>query len=280
MPEIIGVRFRNQGKLYYFDPNGIKVDDGQKVIVETSRGVECGDVSIGNHSVSDVECKQPLKPILRIATDCDILQVRTNRKLEREAITICEQKVQEHKLDMRLIRAEYTFDKSKLVIYFTADGRIDFRALVRDLASIFKTRIELRQIGVRDEAKMLGGLGICGREFCCSGFLNDFQPVSIKMAKVQGLSLNPTKISGACGRLMCCLNYEQEVYEELIKETPKLGSIVDTALGIGKITDVSLLTGIIKVAVQDSEGSITVEEFNKDDVSLIKPTRQKKTENE
>lgn len=269
MPEIVGVRFRGQGKVYYFDPAGYKVSEGQSVIVETSRGLEAGEVCEANRSISDERCSQPLKSIMRIATATDKDQVKDNRKLEREALVICEEKILSNKLDMKLIRCEYTFDRSKLLFYFTADGRVDFRSLVRDLASIFRTRIELRQIGVRDEAKMLGGLGICGREFCCSGFLTGFQPVSIKMAKSQGLSLNPAKISGSCGRLMCCLNYEQEAYEQLIRETPKKGQIVDSILGVGEIVEVNLLTGILKIVIREKDGTSTVEEFHKDDVKVV-----------
>lgn len=276
MPEIVGVRFRNQGKVYYFDPDNIVLREEDKVIVETSRGMECGDVVEANRFILDSEWDQPLKKVIRLATTADIEQIRENRRKEREAVAICESKVEEHKLDMRLIRAEYTFDRSKLLIYFTADGRVDFRQLVRDLAAIFRTRIELRQIGVRDEAKMLGGIGICGREFCCSSFLNNFEPVSIKMAKTQGLSLNPTKISGACGRLMCCLNYEQNVYEELTKQTPRVGTFVSTSSGDGKITDVTMLTGMLKVLIAGEDGTYSIEEFHKDEVKVLENPRNKR----
>ena len=217
MAEIIGVRFKTVGKVYYFDPVGISLDLGQKVIVETARGIECGEVVIKNRNVTENEIVAPLKPVMRIATEQDIKTIKINKSKEKEAFNICQAKIEKHKLVMKLVDVEYTFDNNKILFYFTADGRVDFRELVKDLASIFRTRIELRQIGVRDESKMLGGLGVCGRPFCCSSFLGEFQPVSIKMAKEQGLSLNPTKISGTCGRLMCCLKYEQDVYEELLK---------------------------------------------------------------
>ena len=212
MTEIIGVRFKNAGKTYYFSPKGQKITREDKVIVETARGVECGDVVIPNRQVEDDKIIAPLKAVIRIATDKDLAQLEANRQKEREAFKICQEKIAKHKLEMNLVEVEYTFDGNKILFYFTADGRIDFRELVKDLAGVFRTRIELRQIGVRDESKMLGGLGVCGRPFCCNTFLGDFQPVSIKMAKEQSLSLNPTKISGTCGRLMCCLKYEQDAY--------------------------------------------------------------------
>ena len=220
MAEIIGIRFKNMGKVYYFDPAGSSFQKGDHVVVETARGMECGEVVIPNKQVSDETIVRPLKPVLRAASPEDLKRARENAEREQKAMRICQEKIAAHKLDMKLVDVEYTFDSSKILFYFTADGRVDFRELVKDLASVFRTRIELRQIGVRDEAKMLGGLGICGRPFCCSQFLGDFQPVSIKMAKEQGLSLNPTKISGSCGRLMCCLKYEQEAYESLLRITP------------------------------------------------------------
>lgn len=268
MAEIVGVRFKEVGKIYYFDPNGIKVELKQRVIVETARGVECGTVAIANREVADSTIHAPLKPILRVATEADLAQMAAVAKKEQSAFDICQKKIGEHGLDMKLINVEYTFDGNKILFYFTADGRVDFRELVKDLASIFRTRIELRQIGVRDEAKMLGGLGICGREFCCSSFLGEFQPVSIKMAKEQGLSLNPTKISGTCGRLMCCLKYEQETYEHLLKTTPKVGAIVQTDEGRGMVVDVSLLTGYIKVSFERNDGGI--KPFHKDEVKIIR----------
>jgi cell fate regulator YaaT (PSP1 superfamily) len=254
MPEIVGVRFRNAGKVYYFDPDGREIAKGTSVIVETARGVECGDVVIANRDVRDDEHTQPLKKVLREATEADLEQVSRNQDKEAYALKVCGEKIRKHKLDMKLIGAEYTFDNSKVLFYFTADGRVDFRELVKDLASVLRTRIELRQVGVRDEAKMLGGLGYCGRPFCCATFLGEFQPVSIKMAKEQGLSLNPTKISGTCGRLMCCLKYEQEAYEELARTTPRQGTTVQTPEGQGVINEVSLLTGMLKVSVEQPNG--------------------------
>lgn len=247
MTEIIGVRFKSIGKVYYFDPAGETFSAGQKVIVETARGVECGEVAIANRQVEDQAVVQPLKSVIRRASPEDLAHIADNKEKEKRAFQLCSEKIAKHKLDMKLVDVEYTFDNSKILFYFTADGRVDFRGLVKDLASVFKTRIELRQIGVRDEAKMLGGLGICGRPFCCASFLGEFQPVSIKMAKEQGLSLNPTKISGACGRLMCCLKYEQDAYDELIRITPRVGSTVMTSEGRGTVTEISLLTGLVKV---------------------------------
>jgi len=281
MAEIIGVRFKSVGKVYYFDPDGHTVAKGEKVIVETSRGVECGEVILNNRNVGDGEVTQPLKKMLRPANEQDIERLEKNREKERSALKICQEKVRGHNLDMKLIDVEYTFDNSKVLFYFTADGRVDFRELVKDLASVLKTRIELRQIGVRDEAKMLGGLGICGRPFCCSTFLGEFQPVSIKMAKEQGLSLNPAKISGTCGRLMCCLKYEQAAYEDLLKTTPKVGTQVQTPEGKGTVTEISLMTGNLKIALEKHQnGMITT--YNKNDVQPIKDARQqgKSGENE
>ncbi|MBQ6498499.1 MAG: stage 0 sporulation family protein [Ruminococcus sp.] len=236
MAEVIGVRFKEVGKVYYFDPDGKKLKLNDTVIVETSRGVECGVIAIANKEISDEEIVHPLKKLIRIATKEDLNHLEDNRRKEKEALKICEQKVAEHGLGMKLVDVEYTFDNSKILFYFTADGRVDFRALVKDLAAVFRTRIELRQIGVRDESKMLGGLGVCGRPFCCSLFLGEFHPVSIKMAKEQGLSLSPTKISGTCGRLMCCLKYEQDAYTDLLRRTPKIGAIVKTPMGRGLVT--------------------------------------------
>ncbi len=256
MAELIGVRFRNVGKIYYFDPDGAKLRQGDRVIVETSRGVECGEVAMVNRSVSEEEIPQPLKKLIRVATREDLARLAENAAKEKNAYQICARKIEAHKLEMKLVGVEYTFDNSKILFYFTADGRIDFRELVKDLASVFRTRIELRQIGVRDEAKMLGGLGICGRPFCCSSFLGGFQPVSIKMAKEQGLSLNPVKISGTCGRLMCCLKYEQEAYSDLLRSTPPVGSLVSTPEGRGVVNEVELLTGVLHVRLEGSaEGS-------------------------
>ena len=268
MAEIIGVKFKETGKVYYFDPVGQKIEEGTSVIVETSRGLECATVAIANRIVSDGNIVAPLKQLVRKATEEDLKTLEKIKQDEKEALEICQQKIEKHNLDMKLVDVEYTFDKSKLLFYFTSDGRVDFRELVKDLAAVFRTRIELRQIGVRDEAKMLGGLGICGRPFCCSEFLSDFQPVSIKMAKEQGLSLNPTKISGTCGRLMCCLKYEQEAYEDLIRTTPRQGSIVMTSDGRGVVTEVSLLRGRLSVRLDSDDGVVKV--FSKNDVKVLK----------
>ena len=268
MAEIIGVRFKSVGKIYYFAPGKEKIENGQKVIVETARGVECGTVVVSNREVPDSELSAPLKPVIRIATDKDLETVEENKKKEEEAFKICEEKISKHKLDMKLVDVECTFDNNKLLFYFTAENRVDFRELVKDLASVFRTRIELRQIGVRDEAKMLGGLGICGRPFCCNGFLGEFQPVSIKMAKEQGLSLNTTKISGTCSRLMCCLKYEQESYEDLIRTTPKVNAYVSTPSGNGFVEEVNLITGKLKVKPENSDGASFI--IHKSEVSIIK----------
>ncbi len=247
MAVVIGVRFKDVGKVYYFDPGEETLKKGDKVIVETARGIECGEVAMENREVAEESIVRPLKKMIRKANEADLKKVKQNEKLEKNAFEICLKKIADHKLDMKLVDVEYTFDNNKILFYFTADGRVDFRELVKDLASVFRTRIELRQIGVRDEAKMLGGLGICGKPFCCSTFLGEFQPVSIKMAKEQGLSLNPVKISGTCGRLMCCLKYEQAAYADLLKTTPKVGAIVNTPEGKGVVVDQNLLTGTLKV---------------------------------
>ena len=270
MAEVIGVRFKEGGKVYYFDPDNRKVRLGDTVIVETARGVECGTVALENKQVKDDEIVYPLKKLLRKATKEDLRRVEENKKKEAEALRICEQKVAEHELDMKLVECEYSFDGSKILFYFTADGRVDFRALVKDLASVFRTRIELRQIGVRDESKMLGGLGVCGRPFCCSTFLGDFHPVSIKMAKEQGLSLSPTKISGTCGRLMCCLKYEQDAYTDLLKRTPKVGAIVKTPLGRGLVVDNNLLTQTLKVKMDNTPDDAAPQTFKVREVRLVK----------
>ena len=269
MAEIIGVRFKEVGKVYYFDPLDNKLNTGDRVIVETARGLECGEVATPNKTVDDAEISHPLKPLIRIATEKDLNHLAENKLKEKEAYRICEQKIANHKLEMKLVNVEYTFDNSKILFYFTADGRVDFRALVKDLASVFRTRIELRQIGVRDEAKMLGGLGICGKPFCCASFMGEFQPVSIKMAKEQGLSLSPVKISGTCGRLMCCLKYEQNCYEELLAITPKVGALVETAEGRGIVEDANLLTGVLKVKL-DKNPDAAATAFKREDVKLIK----------
>lgn len=269
MAEVVGVRFKEVGKVYYFDPDGHSLKKGDMVIVETARGVECGEVAMENRDVSEEEIVKPLKKLVRVATDEDIDKVKENKKKEKEAFEICEKKILKHGLDMKLVDIEYTFDNSKILFYFTADGRVDFRELVKDLASVFHTRIELRQIGVRDESKMLGGIGICGRPFCCSSFLGDFQPVTVKMAKEQGLSLNPTKISGTCGRLMCCLKYEQNAYDHLLRITPKTGAIVETPEGRGKVVDVNLLRGIVKVQL-DKKADAAPAAYDRKDVKVIR----------
>lgn len=268
MTEIIGVRFKSVGKIYYFDPSSINIDKGTYVIVETARGVECGEVVVSNKMVDDSEISSPLKPVIRIATEGDFKIVKKNKAKEEDAFKICEEKIVKHGLSMKLVDVECTFDNNKLLFYFTSDNRVDFRELVKDLASVFRTRIELRQIGVRDEAKMLGGLGICGRPFCCKTFLGEFQPVSIRMAKEQNLSLNPTKISGACGRLMCCLKYEQAAYEDLLKVTPKIGAYVECVDGKGYVEDTNLLTGILKIKLEKDNATIVT--YKKDEVKVIK----------
>lgn len=251
MTKIVGIRFRNVGKIYYFDPKNYKMQIGDHVIVETARGVEFGRVVLGPKEVGENEVVHPLKEVLRVATQADKDKEKQNRQKEREAFKICQKKIREHGLEMKLIDAEYTFDNNKVLFYFTADGRIDFRQLVKDLAAIFKTRIELRQIGVRDETKILGGIGICGRQLCCHTYLSEFAPVSIKMAKEQNLSLNQTKISGVCGRLMCCLKNEQETYEELNKKLPGIGDIVTLPDGLqGAVHSVNVLRQRVKVIVE------------------------------
>ena len=274
MAEVIGVRFKEVGKIYYFDPDGQELKKGDRVIVETVRGVECGEVALENREISDEEIVKPLKKLIRKADEKDLRTLEENKKKEKNAFGICQKKIADHKLDMKLVDVEYTFDGGKVLFYFTADGRVDFRELVKDLAGVFRTRIELRQIGVRDESKMIGGLGICGRPFCCRSFLGDFQPVSIKMAKEQGLSLNPTKISGTCGRLMCCLKYEQNAYEYLLKITPKPGAIVETAEGAGTVVDFSLLAGTLKVKLHNNPDAMP-KMFSRRDVKLVKDSRIK-----
>lgn len=269
MIDVTGIRFKKVGKIYYFDPDGLELKSGDHVIVETSRGIEYGTVAIANKKVTDDEIVPPLKKILRKSTPADDRQVEKNKENEKEAFRVCQEKINKHNLDMKLIDVEYTFDHNKMMFYFTADGRVDFRELVRDLASVFKTRIELRQIGVRDEAKMMGGLGICGRQLCCNLFLSDFAPVSIKMAKEQNLSLNPTKISGTCGRLMCCLKNEQVAYESLIKNAPSVGSVVKTKDGKGVVTAVSLLKELVTVAIENGDEKV-LKEYKTDEVKIVK----------
>ena len=266
--EIIGIRFKDVGKVYYFSPNKVQFKAGEKAIVETARGIECGEIVLSNRMVSESSIVSPLKSIIRKATPADEKQMEENIKKEKEIMQVFSDKIAQHKLDMKPIDIDCTFDGSKILFYFTSDGRVDFRELVKDLAAIYRTRIELRQIGVRDEAKMLGGLGICGRPFCCSSFLGEFQPVSIKMAKEQSLSLNPTKISGTCGRLMCCLKYEQNCYDDFLRTTPKVGAYVETEEGRGHVEEVNLLTGILKIKLdKKTDVPFTVK---KDDVKVIK----------
>ncbi len=269
MLNVIGVRFKSAGKTYFFDPLDFDVSCGDHVIVETVRGIEYGEVVMGKREIASEQFRKPVKAVIRIATDADTQRYNRNKELEREAYRICLEKIEKHKLEMKLVEVEYTFDGNKILFYFTADGRVDFRELVKDLATVFKTRIELRQIGVRDEAKTLGSIGICGRPLCCSQFLGEFASVSIKMAKEQGLSLNPAKISGTCGRLMCCLKFEQDVYENLLKNAPKQGAAVKTPDGNGTVEYVSLLKGTVKVKFDD-ETETTMKEF---DVSQVKPAK-------
>ena len=255
MVNVIGVRFENAGKLYFFDPGDFWPTPGDYVLVETSRGIEFGEVVTGIKEIDDAMLQSPLKPVVRIASAEDLQHFKDNKAAEKEAYQVCQKKISEHKLDMKLVSVEYTFDNSKILFYFTANGRVDFRSLVKDLASVFKTRIELRQIGVRDEAKMLGGLGICGRPICCGAFLGDFQHVSIKMAKEQNLSLNPTKISGVCGRLMCCLKYEQDQYEAIRKKMPKVGKEVITPDGPGVVWELNVIKETVRVRIQKGDSS-------------------------
>lgn len=268
MIKVVGVRFKKAGKIYYFDPANLNINKGNYVIVETARGVEFGECVIAGKEISENDIVSPLKSVLRIADKNDIQKHEDNKSKEENALGICLSKIEEHNLNMKLIDVEYTFDNNKVIFYFTADGRVDFRELVKDLATIFKTRIELRQIGVRDEAKMIGGLGPCGRPMCCSSFLGDFASVSIKMAKEQNLSLNPTKISGICGRLMCCLNYEQSTYEDIRKRLPKIGSIVETEEGRGEVVNNNTVKESVKVKVKRGDEEV-IEEFKIENVTLI-----------
>ncbi len=268
MPEIIGVQFRENGKAYYFDPKGISVKKDDIVIVENAQGIDWGRCVTPNHSLPE-DFDRPLKPVIRVATKEDLAKIRENEKKEEHAFEVCLEKIKKHGLEMKLVSVEYCFDCSKILFYFTADGRVDFRELVKDLASVFRTRIELRQVGVRDEAKMLGGIGICGREFCCSRFLNEFRPVTIKMAKEQNLSLNPVKISGTCGRLMCCLEYEEEAYEHLNRITPRPGTPVETPKGKGVVQETNILTGKIKVKMDNAPDAMP-ESYHRRDVTPLR----------
>jgi len=280
MVNVIGVRFQNAGKLYFFDPGPFWPTPGDFVIVETARGIEFGEVVTSVREINDEQLTSPLKKVVRVATAQDVQHAQDNKRNEKEAYAICQKKIGEHKLDMKLVSVEYTFDNSKILFYFTANGRVDFRSLVKDLASVFKTRIELRQIGVRDEAKMLGGLGPCGRPVCCGAFLGDFQPVSIKMAKEQNLSLNPTKISGVCGRLMCCLKYEQDNYEQTRKRMPKVGKEVVTPDGNGVVWDLNIIKETVRVRIQKGDNS-ELKDYPVDQVSRVgAPAPQPKAEEE
>lgn len=275
MVKVIGVRFRKAGKIYFFDPVDLEIKTGDNVIVETARGIEYGNVVIGMRDVPEDQIVQPLKPVIRIATPADIEVENNNKQKEKRAYSICLEKIAKHGLEMKLIDCEYTFDNNKLLFYFTADGRIDFRELVKDLAAVFKTRIELRQIGVRDETKIIGGIGICGRPLCCNTFLSEFDPVSIKMAKEQNLSLNPTKISGVCGRLMCCLKNEQEAYEELNSKLPTVGDVVETVDQLkGEVQSVSVLKQLVKVIVHLENDEKEVREYKVEELKF-KPKRRK-----
>ena len=275
MTRVIGVRFRQAGKIYFFAPGKLHIKKGDKVIVETARGVEFGSVVAGPKDVEDEEIMQPLKPVIRVATEEDKRVEEKNREKEKEAFDICLEKIRKHNLEMKLINAEYTFDNNKVLFYFTADGRIDFRELVKDLAAVFRTRIELRQIGVRDETKIRGGIGICGRPLCCNTYLSEFAPVSIKMAKEQNLSLNPTKISGVCGRLMCCLTNEEETYEDLNSRLPALGDFVTTNDGLkGEVQSVSVLRQLVKVVVTLEDDEKEIREYKVSDLRF-KPRKKK-----
>ena len=277
MIEVVSIKFKNRGKCYYFAPHSLNIKTGDKVIVETAKGLEIADCARGNHMVEDTAVVQPLRPVARIATADDLRIEQLNKKREEEAFEIGREKIAEHGLEMKLVDVEVNFEGNKTTFFFTADGRVDFRELVKDLAGIFRNRIELRQIGVRDEAKMIGGIGICGRPYCCSQFLDDFQPVSTKMAKVQSLSLNPTKISGSCGRLMCCLRYEQEAYEDLVKKVPKQGAFVETKDGYGTAVQVNLLRQTVKVRLDDDTDD-TLKLFKSNELAAVPGGRPKEGE--
>ena len=279
MSKVIGVRFKRPGKVYFFDAGNINVKAKDKVIVETAMGQEMGEVVINNKNLTNNKVKSSLKPIVRVATEKDLKHFTENKEKEKEAFKICEEKIKKHKLGMHLVDASYTFDNAKLLFYFTADNRIDFRELVKDLASIFKTRIELRQIGVRDQVRRIGGNGVCGRELCCCTFLNNFDTVSIKMAKEQNIALNPAKISGNCGRLMCCLRYEQEAYEEKLKKLPKVGAIVKTEDGEGTVDSIEILKGIVRVKIKDGEDTF-YKKYPASEIKIIKNIESKEMNQE
>ena len=280
LKNIVGIRFKKLGKIYFFNPKGIKVQKGDKVIVETSQGEEYAEVLIPNRYVDDEKIVAPLKKVLRMATSKDIKRHEECKKIEKEAFKVCEQKIKDHKLNMILTEVECKFDNSKILFYFTADGRVDFRELVRDLAAIYKTRIELRQIGVRDEVKRIGGNGVCGRELCCCTFLSDFETVSIKMAKEQNISLNPSKISGNCGRLMCCLKYENEVYEEKLRHLPNVGAIVKTEEGEGEVDNIEILKEKLRVKFRNEDGVYTYKKYDAKDVKIIKDIAREQVDEE
>jgi cell fate regulator YaaT (PSP1 superfamily) len=273
MINVVGVRFKKAGKIYYFDPDNIEIEDNSDVLVETARGIEYGNVIINNKKITEEEIVAPLKKVIRIATDEDRQKNAQNKEKEKEAFDICIKKIEKHKLEMKLIDVEYTFDNNKVLFYFTAEGRIDFRELVKDLAGVFRTRIELRQIGVRDESKLMGGMGICGRVLCCKSYLGEFQPVSIKMAKEQGLSLNPTKISGICGRLMCCLKYEQDAYEEILERAPNEGALVDTEFGRGVVIHISLIKEKAKIKM-DTKTETDIRELKFSEFKVVKNAKR------
>ena len=279
MKRIIGVRFKRLGKIYFFDPKWLEVAKGDKVIVDTAQGEEIAEVVVPNRMIDDEKVVEPLKKVLRLASQRDLKHAEECRNKEKEALELCNQKIKEHKLEMTLTDVEYKFDNSKILFYFTADGRVDFRDLVKDLASIYKTRIELRQIGVRDEVKRIGGNGVCGRELCCCSFLSDFETVSIKMAKEQNISLNPSKISGNCGRLMCCLKYEQEVYEEKLQRLPNVGAIVDTPDGKGEVDGVETLKEVVKVKIKDGD-IFKIKRFEVKDITVIKDVAREQSDSE
>lgn len=272
MTKIVGVRFKPAGKIYHFNPAGLEIKKNDYVIVETARGIELGKVVVEEKEIGAEQVVKPLKDVIRIATEEDLKTAEQNKQKEKEAFAICLEKIKKHELEMKLIEVEYTFDGSKILFYFSADGRIDFRELVKDLATVFHTRIELRQIGIRDESKTLGAIGVCGRELCCAKFLGEFESVSIKMAKEQGLSLNPTKISGTCGRLMCCLKYEQNTYEELLKFTPKQGALVETPDGQGIVEYVEILKGRVKVRIEQRNGA-ALSDYDVKDIKILKKAK-------
>lgn len=278
MANIIGLQFRSGAKIYYFDPGELELSAGQWCVVQTALGIECGKVVYGNREVDDSKLVKPLKPVLRLADSVDLKKLEANRRKEKRAFEVCSEQIKRHGLNMQLIEAECAFDENKILFYFTSDTRVDFRSLVKELATMLRCRIELRQIGVRDECKILGGLGICGRPFCCHSFMKDFHPVSIKMAKEQGLSLNPTKISGACGRLMCCLAHEQHSYSELIKTMPRLGAKVSTPEGRGVITETNPLKQQVKVKLEKEDELITIRTFNVSQIRVLGAAKQAETD--